>query len=395
MMIKPVLTLLSLFAIITFASSQPTVSWKLKTDGKIYSTPAVVGNTVYVGSEDQYIYAVDRQSGAIRWKFKTGGAVYSSPALHKDKLFVSSHDGVVYALKASTGVVLWKYQTGGETFYDLWDYFLSSPTVHNGSVYIGSGDHHVYALDENTGAVRWKFQTEGLVHASPIVRDNVLYAGSYDGNLYALDAKTGLQRWKFKTDGEQYFPKGEIQREVIVHNGVVYSGSRDYNSYAVNAADGKLVWKVKEEGSWVIAPYAVYKDNLYFGTSDSHSFICMDSKTGSIRWRTKMKMRIFAKALVVGNQLIAGCFDGRVYAFNADTGAIEWSFETDGSKAHYYDVYGADGQFKPGFTLYGENTHAAEATLLSLGSVLSSPIVDRDVLYVGSADGNLYALKLP
>jgi outer membrane protein assembly factor BamB len=32
------------------------------------------------------------------------------------------------------------------------------------------------------------------------------------------------------------------------------------------------------------------------------------------------------------------------------------------------------------------------AKLFTMGSILSSPVVDKDVLYLGSADGYLYAL---
>jgi outer membrane protein assembly factor BamB len=36
---------------------------------------------VFVGSHDDYLYALDAKTGAERWRFKTGYRVYSSPAV--------------------------------------------------------------------------------------------------------------------------------------------------------------------------------------------------------------------------------------------------------------------------------------------------------------------------
>ena len=43
--------------------------------------PAVVGATVYAGSDDLYVHAIDAATGAERWKFYAGGAVRAAPAV--------------------------------------------------------------------------------------------------------------------------------------------------------------------------------------------------------------------------------------------------------------------------------------------------------------------------
>ena len=54
------------------------VKWQFHTDGQVVSSPAVTGDTVYVGSSDHFLYAIDRASGSQKWKFKTEGRVTSS-----------------------------------------------------------------------------------------------------------------------------------------------------------------------------------------------------------------------------------------------------------------------------------------------------------------------------
>src|SRR5215211_4787920 len=151
------------------------VVWKFKTKGKILSSPLVVGSTVYIGSGDHNLYAINRATGAEKWKFETGGAVNSSPAFLNGVVFFGSVDGRFYAIDAETGKEKWKFATKGESRFiapgihgaipktelmaDPFDVFLSSPVVANGVVYFGSGDHNVYALDASTGKEKWRFRT--------------------------------------------------------------------------------------------------------------------------------------------------------------------------------------------------------------------------------------------
>ena len=62
------------------------------------SSPTIAAGTVYVGSYDSNVYALDDDTGASKWVFATGGIVFSSPAYIDHTVFVGSQDGVVYAL---------------------------------------------------------------------------------------------------------------------------------------------------------------------------------------------------------------------------------------------------------------------------------------------------------
>jgi len=47
------------------------VKWKFATKGQVISSPAIADGTVFVGSTDGKLYAVDQASGAQRWAFET------------------------------------------------------------------------------------------------------------------------------------------------------------------------------------------------------------------------------------------------------------------------------------------------------------------------------------
>ena len=78
-------------------------------------------------------------TGAQRWSFVTGDEVDSSPAVSPDgaSIFVGSYDNKVYALNAATGAQRWAFATGG--------YVVSSPAVSpdGASIFVGSNDNKV------------------------------------------------------------------------------------------------------------------------------------------------------------------------------------------------------------------------------------------------------------
>ena len=73
--------------------------WSTPTGNGIDSSPAVIGDTVLIGSEDFYFYALDANTGAVRWKYETGLGISSSPAANEDVAVVGSKDGFLYALE--------------------------------------------------------------------------------------------------------------------------------------------------------------------------------------------------------------------------------------------------------------------------------------------------------
>ncbi len=169
-----------------------TLVWSYETGHVIYSSPTVSGSLVYVGSYDDYLYAVDTATGERMWDFETGGRVRSSPAVSDGVVYVGSEDNHLYALDATTGELVWRFETGA--------WVKSSPTVSGGVVYVGSDDEHLYALEAATGELVWRYNIGADdVDSSPTVSGGVVYIGSDDDYVYALEAATGELVWRYKT----------------------------------------------------------------------------------------------------------------------------------------------------------------------------------------------------
>src|SRR6266516_840576 len=208
--------------------------WTASTGSYIISSPTVASGIVYIGSNDQKLYALDANTGKMLWFHDAQNDVGSSPAVASGIVYVGSDDHTLYALNARTGATIWTYTTGGA----IW----SSPAVANGIVYIGSTDFLLYALDAATGKVLWSHTTDNFVSSSPAVVNGVVYAGSEDAHPYALDARKGKTLWIAKVE----LPI-RVSSPAIV-NGLVYIGSEDRNVYAFDALTGKLRWKAATNG---------------------------------------------------------------------------------------------------------------------------------------------------
>lgn len=388
------------------------IKWKFKTGGRVISSPAVANGMVFVGSTDKNLYAVDLATGAEKWKFTTGSGVVSSPAVSGNTVYFESYDGRFYALVAATGKLEWKFETGGErrfaarhlhglepaaeTMPDPWDFFLSSPAVWEGAVYFGSGDGNIYALDAASGNVKWKFHTGDVVHSSPAIVDGTLYIGSWDGYMYALDAATGDKKWSFKTGDDPVIHNHVgIQSSPVVVDGTVYFGCRDSNVYALDATTGKQRWVYSTKGSWVNNSPVVYDGKVYFGWSLPGRLEAVDARTGERVSTVDTKVPMFSSMAISNGLIYAGTFDGKLTAYDLTNQKSVWEFQTDASKAHLEALTNADGTFNWSVIVpegFYSDMVVGVSTLFSTGTILSSPVVENNTIYVGSTDGNLYAL---
>jgi outer membrane protein assembly factor BamB len=220
-----------------------TLLWEFQTGDKVSGTSPAIGSdgTVYIGSDDGKVYAMDGKSGAKKWEFKTWGYLKSSPAIGPDgTVYVGSWDHKVYALDGKTGAKLWDFETKAKV--------SCAPTIGtDGTVYIGSDDNNVYALNGQTGTKKWEFKTGGDVVSAPAIGDDgTVYFGSVDKKLYALDGKSGAKKWEFETG------RTINSSPAIGPDGIIYIGATDKKIYAFASSSkgpAKSPWPMRGQNA--------------------------------------------------------------------------------------------------------------------------------------------------
>jgi eukaryotic-like serine/threonine-protein kinase len=147
---------------------------------------------------------------------------------------------------------------------------------------------------------------------------------------------------------------------------------------------------------WTIASPAVRGGVVYFPTSDGQRFKAIEAASGKVIFDVGNKAVSFSSPALAGGTAYFGASDGLLNAVDAKTGNRIAQFETDGHRANgarYLDAEGRIDSRKlyPDQTLDGMIIGLER--MYSLGSILSSPAIAEGVLYVGSTDGTVYALR--
>ena len=288
----------NLYAIDAYTGEE---KWRFRTGGGVSSSPDLTNGVVFFGSEDQYLYAVNATSGAEKWKFRTENMILSSPVVVNNVVYVGSEDQYLYAIDAGTGEEKWRFQANT----------TSSPAVVSGTVFFGgwnvsSGEHFVYAVNETTGTEKWKFRTGDGILSSPAVANGVVYVGSLDQFLYALDADTGEEKWRFQTGGRIYTTPA-------VANGVVYIGSDSGFMYAVDAKSGTRNW-LYETGKEIRSSPAYANGRIYFGSLSQYLYV-LDAMTGEEDWILLTGGDVSSSPAVADGMVYFGSGNSRVFAF--------------------------------------------------------------------------------
>jgi outer membrane protein assembly factor BamB len=215
--------------------STGAIVWRHETERRIRATPAVVDGTVFIGSGDGLFYALDLATGTPRWTYRTAGVEFNSAEFGFDRkqimgsaavrdgtVYFGSRDASLYALDAATGQLRWHREDGSS-------WVMTSPAVSDAVLVNGrSSSTNVRALDPATGDERWVVETGALIFSSPTLVGDAVYLGDGAGWVHAFDVATGGEQWRFLTDGGIYSTP-------VVADGRLYIGSDDGNLYALES----------------------------------------------------------------------------------------------------------------------------------------------------------------
>jgi alcohol dehydrogenase (cytochrome c) len=175
--------------------------------GRVNRGLAILGDTLYMGTIDAHLLAIDARSGGLIWDTTVASSAqrYSithSPLVVKDKVIVGTAGGdmgirgLIAAFDAKTGKEVWRFHTipgPGEPGNETWS--------GNSWMTGGAGVWNAGAYDPETNLTFW-----GTGNPAPDwdgrqrLGDNL-----YSDSVVALDADTGTLKWHY-----QFTPHDEL-----------------------------------------------------------------------------------------------------------------------------------------------------------------------------------------
>jgi len=147
----------------------------------IAGSAALVDNRAYVGHYGCKLVCIDIADQKIIWEYEdkeSGSEFFSSPAVGKDRIIIGSRDNFLHCVDRETGRQIWKFQTRDEVD--------GSPVIVNDKVVFGSSDGRIYMVTIGDGKEVWSYEIGASIMGSPAVIDGMIVIGAEDGRVYAF-----------------------------------------------------------------------------------------------------------------------------------------------------------------------------------------------------------------
>jgi outer membrane protein assembly factor BamB len=287
--------------------------WTYEAGESIESSAAIVGGTVFVGSQKGELVALSLENGSVYWKFSTGSPIgESSPAYGGGVVYIGDYGGWLNALNASDGKKLWAFKTNGE--------IKSSPVVVGDKVLIGSYDEHLYCLSARNGSLQWKARTNGPVHSTPGIADGVAFIAGCDELFRAIRISDGKE--VFNVSSGAYTGASPALR-----GGSAFYGTFDNEVLGVNLAERKIAWRYQhpQRKFPFYSSAAVTSQRIVLGGRDKmvHGL----TLAGAAAWTFATRARVESSPAIAGGRVFVGSNDGRFYVLNLTDGAKLWEFD--------------------------------------------------------------------
>lgn len=289
----------------------PRLLWQINTMGAGYSTPSVVGDRLYLLSNeelDESVIALSTKDGSRIWANRIGKVgrpdqrpsypgARSTPTVDGNHLFALGSDGDLVCFETGTGTEIWRKHLrndfGGE--YGTWAY-AESPLVDGDKLICtpGGTESTMIALNKRTGELIWKCPVpEGSAAGYSSVLATELhgvkqYIQFLTSGLMGVDASTGKLLWRFEKTGNN---SPAVIITPLVSDGLIYSGAFRATAALVDPVrNDEGDFTVREIYSANKLPYGtggVIKVGDYFYGTGNQSTLCVDFKTGEIQWEER------------------------------------------------------------------------------------------------------------
>lgn len=328
-----------------FGSSEPPdPAWKYVAGSPITAPPSVVGNRLYLTSEDGNVVALDRDTGELIWRYESRLTAGVTPAVADGLVFVVLRPGLVSALEADTGEVVWSRRLRTAS--------LPSPTVADGRLYVAESDQNrLLALDAATGDTLWEYRLSDWVIAAPAIIDGKVIATSNDANVHVIDANTGQRRMIYDAGRSRWVRGGPLVSDDLLHFssfngriwGIDYQGHRYPLERQILYFRTLLwAWGFVKEGpvqqgnvwsTWSIEdqPYQPALSGSTLVVADAVGPVTgLEAAAGKILWEIDLDADITAPATIAGSVALVGDEHGRVTALSLADGSSRWSIALAG-----------------------------------------------------------------
>lgn len=307
----------------------------------------------------------------LAWTQNIGSNIYmTSPVIYKNNVFIASMDenntgkSSIVSMNIQNGHINWRYAVHHS--------IKNSIAVSDGLLLAQDVEGILYAVHTTTGELAWKTKLnvkkvfppliEGLV-----INNGIVYAGTGSG-LCAIRLKDGKELWKNNAWQQNHGSTATLS----IHNNILIASSHWGELFAHDATNGKLLWRISKDGIRHRSSSAIMHGSVLYLTSDNSLFI-IEAQTGKILVKKELpyNVNVASSPLITEHEIIFGTAKDGIVALDRNTLKEKWTFHT-GNAMIYTSPYIS----KPA------------------SNIESSPIMAGNVIFIGGADGIIYAIDI-
>jgi outer membrane protein assembly factor BamB len=284
------------------AGDAPSQVWTIRAGNRFTGRVEIGGNTLYGGSIDRKVYAIDLSSGDVRWSRRLSGMIVGGVLLAGDTVFAASSrpEGRVYALRRSTGKQIWRTSTPA----------VGAPLALVRGVLIAQTQRgEVMGLNPQTGKILWRRRLGvARIAATPAGEGGVVVATT--DSLFRLNTSDG------KVTHRVASPGAVISSWLSQQDGLI-AGTTDSQVVSIRPHDLRRNWSLRVDAPVLGAPAAL-GDTVYLATRAGTVYRIEPGGPPFLRLITELDWPVTTPLTIASRQILLGGADGIIRALRTD-----------------------------------------------------------------------------
>jgi outer membrane protein assembly factor BamB len=219
------------------------------------------------------------------WSFDAGasGDFVFNPVFVDNSIFTAAANGNIVRLDSTNGREIWKVKAESP---------LTAGVGADSSTLVVVGDKGILFAYDLDGKLRWKVQASSEILSTPAVGGGVVVVRSMNNHITAYDSLTGKRRWVIERTLPSLILRSTAGLVIADHH--VFVGLPGGKLIAINLSSGSVLW---------------------------------EATVGEPRGATELERvaDVSGTPIVLGSDICAAAFQGKVSCFDIKTGVLRWS----------------------------------------------------------------------
>ncbi|MGP9687916.1 outer membrane protein assembly factor BamB [Psychrobacter sp. AOP22-C1-C5] len=271
-------------------------------------------------------------NGERIWSVKAGDQITGGVALDalSQTAIISTRGGQVMAFDSATGAKRWQKQLSGTV--------LTPALITNNRVILSANDGFLHGLSLQTGQSVWQFATQVPAisvrgSAAPTLLDSkTALLATADGRLHAVTTDSGLPQWSRRvgvgTGSSEVERMSDVDGTPIVDKNQLFAVSYSGQLLGIDLATRQVMF-VNEFAS--LKSLAVNNQQV-IATGLDGKVAAYDRNSGAVLWESEeLAYRHLTNPVMIGNYIAVGDLDGVVHLFDPASGKIVSRVQTKGA----------------------------------------------------------------